>query len=453
MAMWSTKRRISYGAVGVIVLSLLFSLVYFKALYVTPTCSDNRKNGDEKGIDCGGSCKFICANDTLPPIVLWSKIFNVSGDVYSAVAYIENPNITTKNAGANYEFKIFDENNELILVKVGQTSIPKGQKFAVFETGIVLKNSKPKTVDFKFTEYSTWEKDTEKVPDLSLRYSPLLSATGTPRVTGSITNQSLVSIPSVQLAVFVLDGNENVVAASQSFIDDLWKQSSQDFVFTWPKPFDLGVESCLAPLDIAVVLDKSGSMKSEGVNPPEPFTTVINTAQSFIKNLKIDDQVSVVSFGTNSKQESELSLNKLLAASSTASIVFSTTTLEQTNITGGLTNAFTELKSERSRIDSKKAIILLTDGVPTEPTKLGEAEYPSISAQQVAQDIKAAGISIYTIGLGKNVSESFLKSISTEDSYYFNAPSKETLSNIYNQIGKSLCPRKPNVITVITKLL
>lgn len=452
MASWAAKRRFAYGGVVILLVALLGGLIFWKIIYKVPTCSDGLKNGDETGIDCGGACQKICTSDTLNPIVLWSKVFNISGDVYSAVAYVENPNINSKNPEATYEFQIFDENNKLITVVSGKTSIPKNKKFAVFETGIISKNSKPKSADFKFKTFSVWQKDTSPEPSLGLTYSSLQGATTSPRVTGTITNNGTQSIDEIELSVLVLDGNENVVAASRSFVDNLLRKTSQDFVFTWPKPFDLGVESCVSPLDVTLALDKSGSMRSEGSNPPEPFTTVINTAQDFVKNLTNDDDVSVVSFGTNSKTESVLSGDKSLATSAIVNLTLSTTT-EQTNITGGLTDSWNELRSERGRADSKKVIILLTDGVPTEPTDKNISNYPTVSAQNIAKDIKDSGVSIYTIGLGKSVSSTFLKSISTSDSYYFEAPNKESLSSIYSKISQSLCTRKPNVVTVIYRTL
>jgi hypothetical protein len=449
MALWATKRRFIYGGSVVLVLALVVGGIFWKIVYRAPTCSDGYKNGDEKGVDCGGSCKNLCTSDALNPIVIWSKIFNISGDVYSAVAFVENPNINSKNPKATYEFKIFDTNGKVITVKEGQTIIPKGKKFAIFETGIVLKGSKPKSADFQFISYSPWEKDTTKEPEVSLKYSTLLSTTTIPRITGVITNESQENIRELELSVFVLDGNENVVAASNSFIDNLTKKSSQDFVFTWPKPFNLGVETCIAPVDLTLALDKSGSMRSESVIPPEPFTTVINTAKNFVSNLKENDQVGVISFGTNPNQESFLSLNKQNGISAIQNLVLSTTTQENTNIAGGLTLALNELTSARSRPESNKVIILLTDGIPTEPRQAGVPDYPTKAAEAVAEQIKASNITIYTIGLGKNASESFLKSISTSEKSYFFAPTKETLGSIYSQINSSICQKKPNVITVL----
>ncbi len=446
---WSTKRRFILGGTFVVIAALLAGLIFWKIIYKAPTCSDGYKNGEETGIDCGGACKNLCTSDTLNPVVLWSKVFNISGDIYSAVAYIENPNLNSKNLKVTYQFSIFDNNGNLITVKDGETTIPKGKKFAVFETGIVLKGSKPKTTDFKFITFGPWEKDTTKEPDLTVKYSTLISTTTFPKITGTISNESLQNIPGLELAVFVIDGNENVVAASNTFVDDLLKHSSQDFVFTWPKPFDLGVEACVSPVDISIALDKSGSMMSEGKNPPEPFTTVTNTAKDFIKNLTLDDQVSVISFGTLSRVESPLSFDRQAALLAVSGLSLSTTTLEQTNITGGLSDSLAQLSSEKARPDSKKIIILLTDGVPTEPTQTGAPKYPLTSAQDIATSIKAKGIDLYTIGLGKDIDDTFLKSISSDDNHYFNAPSKETLASVYTKISKNLCPKKPNVINVI----
>ncbi|HEY4508783.1 MAG TPA: hypothetical protein VJC13_00670 [Candidatus Paceibacterota bacterium] len=241
MASWAIKRRFIYGGSVVLALVLIFTGLFWKVIYHAPTCSDGAKNGDELGVDCGGSCKNLCTSDALTPAILWSKIFNISGDVYSAVAYIENPNLNSKNKSAYYQFKIYDENNKLISIKEGYTSIPKGKKFAVFETGLIFKNAKPKSADFSFLSFSPWEKDVTKEPEVRVEYGTLDSVETMPTILGTIYNKSLQNIQNVELDVFALDNKENVVAASRTFVDNLKKNSSQDFVFTWQKPFDTQV--------------------------------------------------------------------------------------------------------------------------------------------------------------------------------------------------------------------
>lgn len=237
MALWAIKRRMVYGGiVSVFVLFFIF-VIFLNVFYQAPTCYDSVKNGDETGVDCGGSCDILCTNDALDPIVLWAKTFSISGDVYNAVAYVENPNINSENQKATYQFKIYDSDNRLITTKQGETSIPKNKKFAVFETGIILKNAKPKTTDFEFTSFGPWQKDITREPGVSLEYSTITSTSTTPTLTGKIYNKSLQDIPEIELVVLVSDSRGNTIATSRTYADNLARNSSQDFVFTWPQPF------------------------------------------------------------------------------------------------------------------------------------------------------------------------------------------------------------------------
>lgn len=453
MALWATKRRLMYGGSFVSVVLVVFVVVFWGIIYTPPTCNDGKKNGDEKGVDCGGSCRNLCTADTLKPVTIWAKTFHVSSGVYTAVAYVENPNINSRNPRAKYKFSIFDANNSIIHIEEGETSIPKNKRFAIFETGLVLKSSEPRRTEFEFTGFDSWQKDFDPEPEVSLEYGALVNSTSTPRITGKIKNTSTVTISQVELAVFVLDARENVVAASRSFIDNLLKGSTQDFVFTWPKSFNLGVEVCASPTDVSVLLDRSGSMRSENIDPPEPFNTVKKTASDYIRNLGSEDQASVITFGDNARMESGFTLDKNILVFVVGNLLLSSTTQEQTNVYEGLLEANNELRSRRARLGAKKALIMLTDGIPTEPKNKEIADYPVISAQTQASQIRDSGVTLYTIGLGSNVNEGFLKSISTDERHYFFAPTKETLSGIYEAIGAGLCDRKPNVITVIYRFL
>ena len=52
-------------------------------------------------------------------LVLWSKIFPISGPVWNAAAFVENPNLTSSNPRADYVFKIYDKDNLLIDSRTG----------------------------------------------------------------------------------------------------------------------------------------------------------------------------------------------------------------------------------------------------------------------------------------------------------------------------------------------
>ncbi len=432
-------------------LALIFSLLFFNLFYKAPSCSDGVQNGDETGVDCGGSCTTLCSNQTLLPIVHWTKAFNVLNSVYDLAAYVENPNINSKNSEAKYDFKVYDANNILITEIIGKTFIPKNKKFIVFEPDITIQNKIPKRVEFEFTGFAYWQKDDTAEPAISVTYSPLMSTSTSPRVTGTVTNNSSQDLQNgLELSVMVLDNNGNTIAVSRTFTDPLPEKTSQNFVFTWPKPFSLGVEACQNPVDVALALDRSGSMQSESVNPPEPFSTVKQTAEDFVNTLQTGDNVAVISFGSMATLESGLSddLNKAVSAIDALSLG---TTSEQTNIGDGIWATQSQLTSATE--NKNKIIILLTDGVATAPTEPKNPTYPTVYAQGIADNLASSGISMYIIGLGKNVDEGFLKSLVSDDSHYFFAPTKTDLSGIYNKISSALCVKKPSVVIVLYRIL
>ena len=453
MFSWSTRHKLAYTGGALLVLSLLFTTIYFKVIYKSPSCSDGVKNGSETGLDCGGSCQKICTSDALNPIILWSKAFPVTDGVYNLSALVENPNVLSINNQVSYKFQVYDIDNQIIVSKIGTTFLPKNKKVIVFEPGVRVGQRKPTRTDFQFVSFGFWAKDQNPEPDLSIDHGILLSTTTSPRIEGSVTNNSLQTIDHLELTAQVLDGKDNTVAVSRTFVDNLTKKSSQQFVFVWNKPFDLGVASCLLPSNVVLVLDQSGSMASLGGNPPEPFETVKKNAVQFSLGSNSNDQIGVVSFAKMAQIKINLSseIGNVQDAIESLSVATSTEN-NGTNIADGLSLAL-QMLSPVNNENSTQAVILLTDGVPTDPIQSGMSDYPKISATEQAKKIKDANISVFTIGLGKDISEGFLKGLASDNSRYFFAPTKNDLSNIYNKVRSSICTLKPSVIQIIYRIV
>jgi uncharacterized protein YegL len=79
-------------------------------------------------------------------------------------------------------------------------------------------------------------------------------------------------------------------------------------------------------------------------------------------------------------------------------------------------------------------IILLTDAAPTGVT-------PD-EVRVAAARAKAAGMLIYTIGLGQDVDHVLLRDVASKPEWYFFAPDTGDLAEIYGQIAYSI-PCKP----------
>ena len=106
---WAFRRQILYILILIIFLSVFGFLIVYPRLNKAPTCFDNKKNGAEGGVDCGGLCLRACIEQTDALSVLWARTFRVVPGRYNAVAYIENHNKNAAVNKINYRFRFADK--------------------------------------------------------------------------------------------------------------------------------------------------------------------------------------------------------------------------------------------------------------------------------------------------------------------------------------------------------
>jgi Mg-chelatase subunit ChlD len=451
---WSTKRKLEYFGVIVAFILVFIVLPFYIFIYEAPTCFDNLRNGKEKGIDCGGACELLCPAEAIKPVLRWDpRVFRVSPGMYSVLAYIENPNPTAEVKSAPYTFKIYDREGVPLAERKGTTFIPKGKTFAVFDGNFSIAERTPYRATFEFGDL-TWTRNTKIEPVLEIRNKALIKEETEPRVEATIENKELVRVSNVELVVIIFDGNGNAIASSKTFVEELEKGESAPLVFTWPYPFETKARVCESPVDVAVVIDRSGSMRSLGTTPPQPLTDVKNAAVYFVNQLSKNDQGSLISFATTASQplDRPLTADLLSLTKAIDAISILPEGVQQTNISDGILKARNELESERHKSSSGKVMVLLTDGIATHPEKAGDPLYPETFAKAAATEAKESGISIFTIGLGKDVNASFLSEISTKAEDYYPAPTTKELNSIYKEIATKICKERPAVIEVISRI-
>lgn len=238
---WALKRQILYIIVLILFLLGAGFLISRPILNKAPSCVDNKQNGDETGIDCGGSCARACLAETDKISVLWSRSFKVVAGRYNAVAYLENHNQNTAVDKIKYRFRFADANNVYIGKREGTTSVPPYGKFVIFEPAIDVGNSIPVYTSLEFTSVPNWIKVSEdKVNELHILVSNI-SLSGenfAPFLSATIKNDSFFIVPDIRVAAILYDANHNAVSASLTYIDKLISGETKDITFTWPEPFD-----------------------------------------------------------------------------------------------------------------------------------------------------------------------------------------------------------------------
>jgi hypothetical protein len=237
---WALQRQI---LLVIFFLLIIFGLGYWVSypyFHRPPTCMDNKQNGTETGVDCGGICTRACIQQVDPVSILWARAFRVVPGRYNAVAYLENHNKNDAIEKINYRFRFADADNIYIGKREGSTIVPPEGKFAVFEPAIDVGNSIPVFTTFEFTSAPQWvQVPPYKVSQLKVFANNinLQNADTSPLLSATITNNSLYYIPNINVIAILYDKVGNAVSASRTYIDSLRASQSAPVTFTWPEPF------------------------------------------------------------------------------------------------------------------------------------------------------------------------------------------------------------------------
>jgi Ca-activated chloride channel family protein len=210
-----------------------------------------------------------------------------------------------------------------------------------------------------------------------------------------------------------------------------------------PQSFSTGENVYTEGIDIAMLLDISGSMLAEDFKPNR-----LEAAKYEIDNFitgRTSDKIGLVIFAGESFTQCPLTIDYSVLRGLIKDI--NSGMLEDgTAIGNAIANGVNRLKESKAK---SRVIILLTDGVNN------RGEIDPITAAQIAEKF---GIRIYTIGVGTQgeapypfqtpfgkqyqmvpveIDEDILKEIAKiTDGKYFRATSNQKLTEIYNEIDK-----------------
>lgn len=232
---WTIKKQLMFLSIFALIVIIIIFFIW--KVSHPPTCSDNKQNQKEEGIDCGGPCK-LCLGEIRDLIVVWSKTFRLKEGVYEVAALVENSNLTAGLPSLKYKLRAYDENNVLLTMKEGETFINPDDRFLILE-GIFETNRIPKRAFAEFEENLNWQRIEKEKPQIIVSSKQFFNEP-TPRLVVKIDNKSIFPVKEIFTAAILYDENKNAIAVSTSKADLIKPNSSTEVVFTWPEP--LGVE-------------------------------------------------------------------------------------------------------------------------------------------------------------------------------------------------------------------
>ncbi len=180
--------------------------------------------------------------------------------------------------------------------------------------------------------------------------------------------------------------------------------------------------------DVTLVLDASNSMLQQ-TGGASKLDAAKNAAIAFVKQLRAGDQAAIIAFNSQAAIVAGLSEDLGMIDAAIRDI----RTSPGTRIDRALAAARTEMTGDRRRAQNNPVVVLLTDGLPSENSAAATIEQGRL--------LRAAGITVFAIGLGADVDAGLLTDVAGSPARYFEAPNQDDLTSIYSDIAGALpCP-------------
>lgn len=232
---WSERRRYGiYAGFGIAALLLITGIV-FAVVYDVPTCTDGKQNADETGVDCGGSCAYMCNASVETPRTTFARTVT-SGGRTDVIAYIENRNRDAEAKDARYTIELFDDTGALLGKRDGSIDLPARSTVAIYVPGILQGIGVAPRAFVTFDTDMKWR--APKEADVLVTVSNTqLTLSDKPRVTATLKNPSPDTLYDRTVVATVFGSDGLAIAASKTVARTIPGLDTADVVFTWSEPF------------------------------------------------------------------------------------------------------------------------------------------------------------------------------------------------------------------------
>ncbi len=237
MTSWSSRRKLIYGSITLIVLILIIGIPAFLILYKAPTCFDKIMNSDEVNVDCGGSCVLLCQSSFISPQIAWggAKFEKVANGLYNAAAYVINQNLNGGATNVPYKISLFDEKGILIIERSGSMNLYAHRNSLAFEPALDVGKRIPVKATFEFLQAPNWFKSNDNLGGLSIIDKKYIEDKSGSSLEVTLENKTLFPYKNIDVSVILLDSNDNAIGFSRTTIDSIESKNGREIApFTWP---------------------------------------------------------------------------------------------------------------------------------------------------------------------------------------------------------------------------
>lgn len=226
-------KQLLYGAFYLGVWSLFLGLIYLLFIRSGPGCFNNRKDGNEAGVDCGGACAKICLPaGTREVYADEMAIFYPQQETASVLVKVVNPNLGL--AVRNFDYT-------LTLYGVGdapQKSI-RGSSF-IYEsevkylTAIVATGARFTRGELHIQNPAWVESKSFVKPALLVQERRVETDEKELRVVGRLNNQDVTGFDEVRIVAILKNQTGKKIGFSETTLEDLAPGESSAFTVIHP---------------------------------------------------------------------------------------------------------------------------------------------------------------------------------------------------------------------------
>lgn len=237
---WSSRKQLKFLFILGFLIGASILLFLLPAIFKPATCSDQKQNGEEEGVDCGGACQKLCTDLLTPPVVSWSRSFEVTEGIWNSVAYVENQNVGAYAKSVAYEFRFYGEDGSYIGSRTGTTYLEENGFTYIFEPTIQTGSQLIDRTTFTFAPNIVWQKTPreETKDDITIGKREIDFGNNIPLVRATASNNSLNEIEDITFVAVLYDEKGSAIHSSETFISSLSPQGQAEVFFTWLEPFD-----------------------------------------------------------------------------------------------------------------------------------------------------------------------------------------------------------------------
>jgi hypothetical protein len=251
--------------------TLLFGL-YFVFLRVPPTCTDGKRNQNEAGIDCGGTCAAACELPLSAKDIVTREIAFVPSDrgSYDVLASIYNPNDVAGAVQFSYTLSLRDASGALLSEQSGTSFLlPQENKYLL--AFHLTSTTVPAEATLAISEV-VWERflgytERPRVMVVQQAYERIRSGPGYGVASGLVVNESPYDFRSLLVKVVLRDAAGKPLAINETKMSTVFSKEQRDFRLLWPVAFPGEVKNAEMSVEADAYHQENLIKQSSSVTP------------------------------------------------------------------------------------------------------------------------------------------------------------------------------------------